>query len=225
MTHDNTTPDFRDSAFRWYGFELNVIPVIPGMKRTAVKWNAWIEDFSTTAINDHWILHPDHEVGCIVGDDLIVFDADSPEAIAALVELEQRHGLSPGLVVTTPRGEHHYYRRAEGSNARSDAHSTETHPERIDVKTGRALVVLPPSSGRQVKQCTCDDVRSLSVTDQTFIDAVFRHNSRDAPRPPDVKPPCPQLLPSDLDQVCVHDGEPVQFLTLKTPIVRHCCRP
>ena len=104
MTHDNTTPDFRDSAFRWYGFELNVIPVIPGMKRTAVKWNAWIEDFSTTAINDHWILHPDHEVGCIVGDDLIVFDADSPEAIAALVELEQRHVLGRRLAVVFNAG-------------------------------------------------------------------------------------------------------------------------
>ena len=164
------------------------------------------------ALHDHWTAHPDHEVGCIVGDDIIVFDADGPESIKALVDLEQQHGLTPRLVVTTSRGEHHYFRRAEGSHAKSDAHSTEAHPERIDVKTGRALVVLPPSGGRQVKVIEGDNVDQLTVADQNFIDAVYRHNGRDAPRPPDVKPPSPHLLPSDLDQVTARLNEMLKHL-------------
>ena len=200
------------SAFHWYGYGLKVIPVIPGKKQSSVKWDPWLDGLCPKALHDHWTAHPDHEVSCIVGDDIIVFDADSPASIQALNDLEQRHNLTPHLVVTTSRGEHHYFRRAEGSHAKSDAHSTEAHPERIDVKTGRALVVLPPSGGRQVKVFGGDDVNALTVADQNFIDAVYRHNGRDAPRPPDVKPPCPQLRPSDLDQVTARLNEMLKHL-------------
>ena len=146
------------------------------------------------------IRHTDHEVGFIVGDGVIVFDADSPESIAALVDLEQKHGPVPRLVVTTPKGQHRYFKRAQGSHAKSDSHSTETQPERIDVKAGRALVVLPPSSGRQVEKTDVDDVNFLSEVDQAFIDAVFIHNGRKAPRQPAVKASFPRSLPPDLDQ-------------------------
>jgi hypothetical protein len=201
--------DNRSAAFHWYGYGLKVIPVIPGKKQTAVKWDTWFEGYSSEAINDHWTAHPDHEVGCIVGDDLIVLDADSPESIEALNGLEQRHGLTPHLVNTTSRGEHHYFRRAEGSHAKSDAHSTEAHPERIDVKTGRALVVLPPSGGRQVKVFATDDVDMLSVADQAVIDAIFRHNGRDAPR---AQTSSQRTPPADPDQTIAQLNAMLQHL-------------
>ena len=46
--------DFRSSAFHWYGFGLNVIPVIPGKKQTAVKWDDWLDGLCPESINDHW---------------------------------------------------------------------------------------------------------------------------------------------------------------------------
>ena len=142
--------DYRCAAFYWYGLGLTVIPIIPGTKRTAVKWDPWVEKLSPEVIEIYWRQHPDHEVGFIVGDGIIVFDADSKMAIVALREIEEAFDLSPALVVKTSKGEHHYFRRHPDTYAKSDSHSTEDHPERIDIKTGRAMVVLPPSTGKEV---------------------------------------------------------------------------
>jgi hypothetical protein len=103
----------------------------------------------------YWAQHPSHEVGFIVGDDVIVFDADSPKSIAALALLEKTFDITPSLTVNTSKGQHHYYKRTPGTYAKSDSHNTEKHPERIDVKTGRALVILPPSTGKEVDIDEC----------------------------------------------------------------------
>ena len=146
------TPSFGllNAAMYFLGFGLTVIPVVPSTKRTAVKWDPWMENFSSKQVYDHWNAYPNHDVGFIVGDDIIVFDADTPESIEKLRQIERSHGIKPKLVVKTAKGEHHYFRREPGSIAKSDSHSTERFPDRIDVKTGRALVVLPPSGGKEV---------------------------------------------------------------------------
>ena len=141
---------FLNAAIYWYTFGLAVIPIIPGTKLPAVKWDPWLAALSLETISAYWAQHPDHEVGFIVGDGVIVFDADSPESITALALLEKTFDISPNLTVNTSKGQHHYFRRASGTYAKSDSHSTEEHPERIDVKTGRALVILPPSTGKEV---------------------------------------------------------------------------
>ena len=64
--------NFLTSAMFWITFDLNVIPVIPGTKRTAVRWDSWLENLDHEKVHDHWTGHPDHEVGCVVGDDMIV---------------------------------------------------------------------------------------------------------------------------------------------------------
>ena len=150
MDIDINKLDFKSAAFYWYGFGLSVIPIIPGKKQSALKWDLWLEGLSPDNIYEHWEKHPDHEVGFIVGDGVIIFDADTPAAIAALVVLEKAFDARPSLTVTTTKGQHHYYKRASGTFAKSDSHSTEEHPARIDVKTGRSLVVLPPSTGKDV---------------------------------------------------------------------------
>ena len=140
----------RSAAVCWYGFGLDVIPVLRGTKMTAVKWDPWLDNLGLESICNHWDTHPDHELGFIVGDDMIVFDADSPEAIAALAQIEEAFDITPNLIIQTTKGQHHFFRRAADTFCKSDSHSTEKHPARIDVKTGRALVVLPPSTGKTV---------------------------------------------------------------------------
>ena len=139
-----------DAALHWYRFGLDVIPIVPGAKKPAVKWDPWLNGLSEANITRYWRKHPTHEVGFIVSDDLIVFDADTPQSLSRLCELEQAFDISPSLTVKTSKGEHHYFRRTAGVLAKSDSHSSEKFPERIDVKTGRALIVLPPSGGREV---------------------------------------------------------------------------
>lgn len=170
-----------DAALAWHKFGLSVMPIQAKTKIPATPWDAWVSHLSEQSITAHWQKHPDHQLGFIVGDDIVVFDADSAESIEALTELEQTHGLTPNLVVMTRRGEHHFYRRDKGTRARTDSHSTEAHPERIDVKTGRSIVVLPPSKDKAILRITADSASDLVPVTQAFVDAVFVHNGREAP--------------------------------------------
>jgi hypothetical protein len=125
-------PDYLSAAHDWF------------------RLGPWLKDLSELKIYRYWKKHPNHELGFIVGPDLIVFDADTPQSLARLCEIERTFGVSPALSVKTRRGEHHYFKLSEGTLAKSDSHSSEKHPDRIDVKTGRALIVLPPSGGKEV---------------------------------------------------------------------------
>ena len=139
-----------EAAKYWYKFGFDVIPVVADTKCPAVAWDLWLAKLSLESIASHWSMNPNRDVGFIVGTDYIVLDADSPESIAALERIEASFGAVPKLVVGTKKGVHHYFKLAVGTIAKSDAHCTEKHPERIDVKTGRAMVVLPPSAGRSI---------------------------------------------------------------------------
>lgn len=180
-----------DAALAWHKFGLSVMPIQAKTKVPATPWDAWVSHLSEQSIAAHWQKHPDHQLGFIVGDDIVVFDADSAESIKSLKELEQAHGLTPNLVVTTRRGEHHFFRRDKGSRARTDSHSTEAHPERIDVKTGRSIVVLPPSKDKAILRLTPDSASDLLPVTQAFVDAVFVHNGREAPSATAVPMPEP----------------------------------
>jgi hypothetical protein len=176
-----------EAALYWHQFGFDVIPIVPLLKQPAVKWDSWLDGLNAEKIAAHWAKHPNHELGFIVGDSYFVLDADSPESVLALKALEKESGMPPLMVVTTKRGEHHYYKRSKDTFARSDAHSTEQHPDRIDVKTGRAIVILPPSTGKAIKSSWVESADKLFGVGQGFIDMVFQHNGREAPRPPIVK--------------------------------------
>ncbi len=174
---------FAAAALFWYELGLQVIPLIPGTKKTAVKWDPWIADLSPGKIATYWKQHPDHELGFIVGDDIVVLDADAPESVAALFAIEEAFNITPNLVVKTTRGKHHYFRLAPGTFAKTDSHGTADHPERLDVKAKRSMVVLPPSTGKAVLYIPAGPGSQLVEVNQAFIDAVFLHNGRPVPRP------------------------------------------
>lgn len=181
------------SAVAWHQFGFNVMPIQGETKIPAVPWDDWLSNLSAQSINSYWQKHPAHQVGFIVGDNVIVFDADSTESIKALADLEEAHNLAPNLLVKTKRGEHHFFRRDKGIRARTDSHSTKQHPDRIDVKTGRSLVVLPPSTNKVITRVTVNVAADLVPVTQTFVDTVFVHNGRVAPSKVALEPPKPIL--------------------------------
>lgn len=177
------TLNCRAAAFKWFGFGFGVIPLVPGTKQTALKWDPWLDNLSAGNINTHWTENPDHELGFIVSDNLLVLDADSPQSIAALAEIENALDVTPNLTVKTTKGVHHYFKLATGVFAKTDSHSTELYPERIDVKARRSMVILPPSTGKEVLIDEAENFGDLIEVGQDFVDAIFKHNGRPAPRP------------------------------------------
>ncbi|GAB6084056.1 hypothetical protein JCM30471_29700 [Desulfuromonas carbonis] len=186
-----------DAAINWFKFGLMVIPVSPGEKRTAVKWDDWQEDLSAEKISAHWSKHPAHDLGFIVGDDLIVFDADTPEAVKSLQRVEEEYGARPSMIVRTTKGEHHYFRKEEGTWVKTTGHG-EGVEQKIDIKTGRTMVVLPPSPGKEVITCNVQNVAQFTKINQGFIDSIFLMIGKAAPRPePAPRQSLPQREPTE----------------------------
>ena len=168
-----------EAAAAWLGFGFHVIPIVPGSKQSAVRWDPWLDALSLESIARHWAARPDHEVGVIVGDGLFVLDADTPESLQTIVALEQQFGIRALLIHATPKGgQHRFYRRGTGTHAKPDAHDSNAHPDRPDVRTGRSLIILPPALGRSVMECKARTTQDLDAVSQDFIDAVAIHNGR-----------------------------------------------
>ncbi|WP_350601457.1 PriCT-2 domain-containing protein [Pseudomonas sp. 65/3-MNA-CIBAN-0223] len=172
-----------DGALFWFKYGLAVIPILPASKHPALKWDPWLNRLSPETIQQHWTQHPSHELACIVGDSLFVLDADSPESEAALQAIEGKYGAAPLLTIRTKRGCHHYFRLDEGVSVKTDSHATDAFPDRIDVKTGRGMAILPPSTDKKIQHLHVNSVGQLHAANQDFIDAVFKHNGRQPPRP------------------------------------------
>lgn len=182
--------DCKAAAHWWFDFGFNVAPMDAREKHTAYKWADYLEQLEAeghAAINRYF--QGGHEVCAIVDSQLFVLDADTPEALAALVAIEKAHDLTPNLVVQTRKGEHHYYRKAPATYAHCAGYSSKKDPHKIDVRTGRThtegrgVIVLPPSTGKVILVNEADNVADLVEVGQSFIDAVFRHNGEKPPRP------------------------------------------
>ncbi len=170
-----------EAALYWYDFGYTVLPLVPGEKRTAVGWS-WADDLTRQKVQDYWTSHPDHEVGFLPGDDVLVLDADSPQAYDKILDFQAQFNVKSNLVVGTTKGFHFSFRLAQGVYATPDSHSTKEYPERIDIKTGRTLVNLPPSGGRRLLTPPLRSRVDLVEVPQSFVDAVFVHNGRAVPR-------------------------------------------
>ena len=178
-----------DAAHWWLEFGFNVVPISPAKKLPTVKWQPWLDRLTHDSITKQYEKQHD-DVGAIIDHTIMVLDADSEESLSALLELEKAHDVAPNLIVKTSKGQHHFFKREPGTYAKQCGFSTDKHPTAIDVKTGRSdtegrsIVVLPPSTNKTIlinEAATADD---LTTVGQQFIDAVFKHNGMDAPRPP-----------------------------------------
>jgi hypothetical protein len=178
------TPDYGAAALELFQSGFQPVPILPGTKKPAVKWKNGKFEMSARNIRRYWAKHPDHELAVILGPNTLVWDADTPEGVIALYMLEKSFDISPNVIVETNRGEHHYFRLAEGAFAKSDAPDKSEHPDRVDIKTGNALAIVPPSTGKRYGLREADSIIDLVEIDQPAIDAFYRHNGRDAPRKP-----------------------------------------
>jgi hypothetical protein len=152
----NGQAKFRNAAIYWFVFGLRVIPILPGTKQTAVKWDRWFADLSRAKVASYWTKHPDHEVGFIVGSSYIVFDADSADAVTVLEQTEAQHGVEPLLVVRTRRGAHHYFAKDPDLRGRTGFKIVGGVDDRIDIKTGRTMIILPPSKDKVLVKLGAD---------------------------------------------------------------------
>jgi len=160
---------------------FTVIPVLPGTKVPAGPWQPWLENQSVGHIELHWRAHPSHEVCVFAGHKLYALDADREESMQQLLRLEEKHGIHPAVVVKTTSGCHHYFGLPEGVVAKQGSHDSRKHPERLDVKTGRSLLMGPGSPGKVIEKWSVDHIDDLTPVTQAFVDDVARLNGQQPP--------------------------------------------
>ncbi len=162
---------------------FTVLPIHAATKTPVAKWNAWETDQRDEHIQQHWKKFSHHDIGIISNLELIVFDADGEQSLLALQRIEQEYGLTPACVVKTRKGQHHYFLRPKDVFARQDSFNTNLHPQKIDIKTDRSLIVGPGSANKEILTWNAEHCCQMTPVSQDFVDAVFTHNQRDVPRP------------------------------------------
>jgi len=172
------TETFLNAALEVFAFGFIPLPLVPKSKIPSQPWDPWLIKLDAVKISWYWTRYPDFEVGIIVGDNIIVYDTDTPESLAQLYELEKTFDIHPNHIVKTAKGEHHYFNRPNDVMAKQDSHSTEQYPNRIDVKTGRSMVVRPPSTGKEMGIDEAESVNDLTPVTQEFVDAINLHNGK-----------------------------------------------
>ena len=98
------------------------------------QWNTGTID--TEKLLEFWDTHPNANIGILVQKDLIVVDADTPEAVEWC-----RKNLSTPIQTMTGKGMHFYYR----ANRKLAISTTLRKDKGIDIKAVSGYVVAPPS--------------------------------------------------------------------------------
>ena len=140
--------DVVNIALSYQARGFTIIPLLEQEKRSRHKWSEWENGATEQQIISYYQQHPGDSVGCIPGKHLVVYDADTPESLAKLYEIEEACYCHPNLIAKTQKGEHHYFSVPDNVEVRQRSFNSKTHPACIDIKTGRCLVQMPPSGGK-----------------------------------------------------------------------------
>lgn len=157
------------------GFQ--VVPIAEGTKETYHPWPEWEDDQSKEHIRSHWLKKPNDDIG-IFTKNLAVFDADHAASQSALNQIMARHGLRPSITVRTKKGVHEYFLVPPGVSVKQDSHSTEKHPERIDVKAERSYIIGPGSTNKTIVTWNARSVSEMTPLTQLFADDIELHNGK-----------------------------------------------
>jgi hypothetical protein len=170
--NERATQGNRETALMWSDFGLVVVPIEPGSTIPAVK--VLPTSCDRKFVERHWQANPAHVVGCVVGNNLLVACANSPQAQAALQEFERTCNRFPNLLVRTPTGFEHYFWLDKKTNIAPVL--TQPQDGQIVFKTGRDIVLLPPHGGKEIERNDACSISDFPSVGQAFVDAVQRYN-------------------------------------------------
>ncbi len=175
-TPDGQFTSLREAALKWFSLGYLPVPVREGTKIPRVKVKEWLQSLTQQAIEQHWAKFENDDIGLHCSNGLVALDCDAPESLVALVSLENDHGIKPLITVKTKKGTHHYFKLGEGVQLQQKGFSTESNPERIDIRSENSYIIAPPSTDKFLVSDSICTLENLEVISQEFADALVRHN-------------------------------------------------
>lgn len=176
-----------DAEEYWLNFGFYVLPaeITSKAKKPLVKF-ANQRNVITTDLCRYWLKESRNHTALMALTDngLFILDADSPQSIEAVYAIENKFNIKSLFTVKTKNGMHFYYRLADGVIAKSWGYSTQSNPLNIDIRTGKSLIVLPPSLrdgnvAYHVVKKTVGNISQLSEVTQEFVNYVLTHNGEE----------------------------------------------
>lgn len=164
------------AALEWHANGYIPCPIVKGLKNPSTNITKWLSRVSEQKIEQHWLERPDDDVALYCSNGLVVLDADSPESQKAIEDLETKHQLHSNLKVQTKKGVHYYYRQDADLKFKQAGHSTEGHPERIDIRCGPSYIIAPPSSNKKLLVPDIVPFDKLVELTPAFVDDLLMHN-------------------------------------------------
>jgi putative DNA primase/helicase len=156
------------------------LPILGGQKIPRSKHETWFRSLSAAQVDLHWKSCPADDVALHCSNGLVVLDADSKESEIAIQNLEQKHALYSNLKVRTKKGIHYYYKNPGHLQITQAGHSTEEHPERIDIRCGNSYIIAPPSTDKELLVPEIVPFEQLVELTPVFVEDLLKHNSNGA---------------------------------------------
>jgi putative DNA primase/helicase len=164
------------AAMQWFELGYQPIPVREGTKLPRLKVKKWLSELSPQTIEQHWADYQNDDIGLYCSNGLVALDSDSPESLEAVIALEKEYGINPLITVKSKKGTHHYFKLGEGVSLKQAGYSTESNPERIDIRCGNSYIIAPPSADKFLIGESILPLNQLEVITQGFADALVSHN-------------------------------------------------
>lgn len=164
------------TALKWYADGYLPCPIVKGQKHPSKGIKEWLGSLTEQQIEQHWEDHPSDDIALYCSNGLVVLDADSPESVAAIAILEAKHKLYSNLKVQTKKGVHYYYRQDASLKIVQAGHSTDQHPERIDIRCSNSYIIAPPSTDKKLLVPEIVPFHQLVELTPSFVDDLLRHN-------------------------------------------------
>ena len=175
-TPDGQFSNLKEAALKWFSLGYLPVPVREGTKIPRVKVKEWLQSLTQQTIEQHWANFENDDIGLHCSNGLVALDSDSPESLAPMIALEEKHGIKPLITVKTKKGEHHYLKLGEGVNLKQAGNSTTLNPERIDIRCGNSYIIAPPSTDKVLLSESICSLVNLQVITQEFAADLVRHN-------------------------------------------------
>jgi putative DNA primase/helicase len=166
------------AASDWLANGYLPYPIFSGQKNPRYKREEWFSDLSAEKVQQHWRIYPSDDNALYCSNGLVILDADATEAQQAIERLESVHNLHSNLKVKTKKGVHYYYKNSSGLKISQVGHSTEIHPERIDIRCGNSYIIAPPSTDKELLVPEIVPFDQLVALTQEFVDDLNRHNGK-----------------------------------------------
>ena len=124
-----------ETALGYLDMGYRPIPLIPGTKRSRVKWAVYRARPPTEKEIRSWFRSGPRNIALVTGNDVVVVDVDDPAMACMVIE---RCGYTP-MRCRTPGGMHLYYAMPDGGLPTA----VRVHGMPIDIRSDGACVVCP----------------------------------------------------------------------------------